>query len=115
MIPAFSQVNRHHRIDPKIKQHVEKQNQKIFDFGNDTFVGKVTPAWSFGPADNFSTPLRRGTITSAKEIISGDDIPCLEPRGGYIPCLNPKGSFPMRVYRPESVIWGILWAPNNFY
>ena len=116
IIPAYSQVNRQQRIDARTRQYVEKQNQKLNDFGNYTFVDKFTGAWSVRAPDNFNmTPAWRGTSKSTKEIFSGDDIPCLEPRGGYIPNLNPKGLFPMRVYRPESVIWGILWAPNNFY
>jgi len=116
IIPVCSQVNRQQRIDARTRQHVEKQSQKINDFGNYTFVDKFTGAWSVRTPDSFNmTPAWRSTIKSTKEVISGDDIPCLEPKGGYIPCLNPKGLYPMRVYRPESVIWGILWAPNNFY
>ncbi|MEJ1242483.1 hypothetical protein WBG78_30320 [Chryseolinea sp. T2] len=115
-IPAYSQVNRHQRIEPGTRQNVERENQKLGDFGNYTFADKFTGTWSVRATDNFNmTPAWRRTIKSTKEIISGDDMPCLEPKGGYIPCLNPKGVFPMRVYTPERVIWGTLWAPNNFY
>ena len=115
IIPAYSQLNRQQRIDARTRQLVEKQNQKLDDFGNYTFVDKFTGAWSVRAQDNFNmTPAWRRLITSTKEIFSGDDMPFLEPKGGYIPCLNPKGLFPMRVYRPESVVWGTLWAPNNF-
>ena len=116
IIPGYSQINRHQRIDPRTKQSVEEQNRKLTDFGNYTFIDKLTGAWSVSTPDRSNmTPAWRGPFKSTKEIFSGDDIPCLEPKGGYIPCLNPEGLFPMRVYRPESVIWGILWAPNNFY
>ncbi|MGC3947087.1 MAG: hypothetical protein QM762_21640 [Chryseolinea sp.] len=116
ILPAYSQVNVHQRIDPSTRQNAERLNQKIGDFGNSMFVDKFTGTWSVRAAANFNmTPAWRGPIKITKEIFSGDDMPCLEPKGGYIPCLNPKGLYPMRVYRPESVIWGILWAPNNFY
>ena len=116
LVPAYSQINRQQRIDARTRQYLEKENQKNDDFSNYTFVDKFTGAWSVRAPDNFHrTPARPGTIKSTKEIFSGDDMPCFEPKGGYIPCVDPKGLFPMRVYRPESVIWGILWAPNNFY
>lgn len=116
VITAYSQINRHQRIDLRIKQSLEKENRKNDDFRNYTFVDKFTGAWSVRAPYNFNmTPVLPGTIKSTREIFSGDDMPCLEPKGGYIPCLNPKGLFPMRIYRPESVVWGTLWAPNNFY
>ena len=112
--PTYSQLNRHHQKGARTEQFQIKKND---DFGNYKFADKFSDAWSARAQDSFNLlPTRPGTIKLTKEIYSGDDMPCFQPKSGdYMPCIKPDGLFSMRVYKPESVIWGILWAPNAVY
>ena len=82
------------------------QNRKKDDSGNfkfDNFSGSLsdTPRGSF---NMMPTRLAPG------KIYSGYNMPCFHPKSGEeMPCLKPKDRFPMRVFNPENVTWGILW------
>ena len=117
MIPTYSQINRHRKIDTRAEQFLVKKNKKSNDFGNYNFVWKFSDVWSNGALDSFNmspispAPAPRKFI---KEIYSGDDIPCYKPKGNHnTPCYDPEGLFSMRVYKPESVIWGTLYSDTD--
>ena len=86
------------------------QNKKNYDFGNykfDKFSGSLND-WT---RDSFNMlPTRPAPSKFTEEIYSEDNMPCFHPKtGDNMPCLRPAGTFPMRVFKPKNVTWGILW------
>jgi len=106
--PTYSQLNRHHKTDATTEP---VQNKKNVDFGNYKFVVKISDAWSDRALDSFNmSPIRPAPSKFTKEVYSGDDMPCFQPKSGDdMPCFKPKGIFSMRVFKPKNVIWGVLW------
>ena len=106
--PTYSQLNRHRKTDAATEQF---QNKKSDDFGNYKFADKFSGSLSDRARDSFNmSPLRPAPSKSIEEIYSGDNMPCFHPKSGDdMPCLKPTGIFPMRVFKPKNVIWGILW------
>lgn len=115
--PTYSQLNRHRKTDAKIEQF---QNKKNDDFGNykfDKFSGsnfnldKFTGPLSDRSRNSFNMSRKRPeTSKFTEKIYSGYNMPCLHPKSGdEMPCLKPTGTFPMRIFKPKNVIWGILW------
>ena len=111
--PTYSQLNRHHKMEATSEQF---QNKKNDDFGNYTFYkfstfDNLSGSSSDRPRGSFNVlPERPALSKSTKEIYSGYNMPCLHPKSGdNMPCLKPTGTFPMRVFKPKDVIWGILW------
>ena len=105
--PAYAQVNRDRKPDATGEQFQSKKN---YDFGNykfDKFNGFLT----YRARDSFNMwPTRPAPSRSPNEIYSGSKMPCFHPKSGdEMPCLKPTGTFPMRVFKPKDVIWGILW------
>ena len=104
--PTFAQLNLHRKSDATTEQFPNKKN----DYFNYKFVDKFSGSLSNSPHNSFAIPPIMTAPKFTKEIYSGDDMPCLKPKGNYIPCLKPDDIFSMRVYKPESIIWGTLWA-----
>ena len=103
--PIYSQLNRH----GETKQF---QNKKNDDFGNYKFFYKFSGSLSDWAPDSFNmSPKRPAPSKFTEETYSGrDDMPCFHPKSGdNMPCGKPTGTFPMRVFKPKNVIWGILW------
>jgi hypothetical protein len=106
--PTYSQVNIHRKTDATSEQ---AQNKKNDDFSNYTSADKFV-----GPLSNWSVysfnmlPIGPAPIKHTEQISSGYKMPCVQPKTGEdMPCLKPTGTFPMRVFKPKDVIWGILW------
>ena len=106
--PTYSQLNRHRETDATSEQF---QNKKNDDFGNYKF-DKFSDFLSNRERDSFKmSPTRPAPSKFTEEIYySGDNMPCFHPKSGdNMPCGKPTGTFPMRVFKPKNVIWGILW------
>ena len=109
IIPTYSQLNRHRNVNPAPKQ---LQHKKDADFNNYKYFEKFRGSSSDKAFDSFNmSPVRPAPGKFTDEIYSGNDgMPCLHPKSGdALPCLRPNGTFPMRVFKPKDVIWGILW------
>jgi hypothetical protein len=105
--PTYSQLNRHRKMDTTSDQF---QNKKNYDFGNYKF-DKFSRSLNDWARDSFNMlPTRPALSKFTEETYSGDNMPCLHPKtGDNMPCLKPTGIFPMRVFKPKNVTWGILW------
>jgi hypothetical protein len=111
--PTYSQVNRHREADATSEQF---QNKKNDDFGNYRFdnfsnykLDKFTDFLSNQESFNL-LPTRPAPSNSQSKYIQGNNMPCFHPKSGdKMPCYKPTDTFPMRIFNPENVIWGILW------
>jgi hypothetical protein len=104
MIPTYSQLNLHRKLDAAPEQ---LQNKKNSDFDKYNFVDKFGAPLS-NPAE--MSPMIPGQNKFSDKIQSRNAMPCFHPKSGdKMPCLNPSGNFPMRVFKPKDVTWGILW------
>jgi len=107
--PIYSQLNLHRKTD---RTREDLQNRKNVDFNNYKYFDKFSGSSSDRAFDSFNmSPTRLAPGNLTEEIYSGNDgMPCLHPKSGdNLPCLKPNGTFPMRVFKPKNVIWGILW------
>lgn len=108
LTPTYSQLNRHRKTDAATDQFQKKTD----DFGKYKFDDKFTGSLSDRTPHSFNmSPIRPAPGKFTEEIYSGDNnMPCFHPKSGdAMPCLKPTGTFPMRVFKPKNVIWGILW------
>ncbi|MEJ7647060.1 MAG: hypothetical protein WKF87_20850 [Chryseolinea sp.] len=112
--PTYSQLNRDREEVPSELY----QNKLNYDFGNVNF--DKSGNYKFDIFNNFLRTRDRDTLNwlptrpapgkSVEKIYSGDNMPCFHPKSGdNMPCSEPTGTFPMRVFKPKNVIWGILW------
>lgn len=106
--PAFSQLNLHRKAGTIIEKVQIPKNEEL---NNYNFIGKLSSPWSSRALGSFNMPSKEvlpGKLT--RQIPSRNAMPCFHPKSGdNIPCLKPDGNFPMRVFKPSDVIWGILW------
>jgi len=113
--PTYSQVNQHRETGAPREPF---QNNTNFDFGNELF--DKSGNYKFDIFNNFLSTRERDTLNwlpmrpipgkSVVVIYSGNNMPCFHPKSGdNMPCFEPTGTFPMRVFNPKNVIWGILW------
>ena len=105
--PTYSQLNHHRKTDATGEQFQNKKNDGFGDYKFDKFSGSLNE-----PAHDYFNTLQKGPSPSkfTNEIYSGDNMPCFHPKSGdNMPCSKPAGTFPMRVFKPKNVIWGILW------
>jgi hypothetical protein len=112
MAPTYSQINLHRKTDAT---HEPFQNKSIDDFGNYNF-DKFNGFLSDRAPDIFDikpkrlAPRRPAPSQYTEQRYSRNTMPCVHPKSGdRMPCLKPTGAFPMRVFKPKDVIWGILW------
>jgi hypothetical protein len=104
--PTYSQLNRHRKMGVTSEQLHNKKNADFGIYKFDKFNGFLGDR---GDSFNMS-PIRPAPSNFTKEIYSGDNMPCVHPKSGdEMPCIKPTGTFPMRVFKPKDVIWGILW------
>ena len=113
--PTYSQLNRQRETDATNEQF---QNKKNDDFGNHKFdkfsnykVDKFSDFLSNRERDIFNMSSKRAAPSnSQRKYIRVNNMPCFHPKSGdNMPCVKPTGTFPMRVFKPKNVIWGILW------
>src|SRR5688500_29673 len=105
--PTYSQLNRHRKADATSEQFQNKGNYYFGNYKFDKFSGSLRD-WARDGSNMLPTRPKPSELT--EEIYSGDNMPCFHPKSGEsIPCLKPTGTFPMRVFKPKNVIWGILW------
>jgi hypothetical protein len=113
--PTYSQLNRHRKTDATSEQFQNKKNDdfgnyKFDKFGKDKF-DKYSDFLSDRARDSFNMlPTRPAPSKFTEETYSRNKMPCVHPKSGdNMPCIKPTGNFPMRVFKPKDVIWGILW------
>ena len=113
--PTYSQLDRPHETGVTLEQ---LQIKKSYDFSNYRFekfgnfkVDKFGDFLSNRERDSFSIlPTRHAPSNQQGQYIKQNNMPCFHPKSGdRMPCLKPTDTFPMRIFNPDDVIWGILW------
>jgi hypothetical protein len=113
MAPTYPQPSRHLEMDSTSEHFRTKKNDDFgrYQFHNfknyqfDKFTGFLSTRYNFnllpeGPAQG-NSPMKYSRW---------NNMPCFHPKSGdNMPCLKPTDTFPMRIFNPENVIWGILW------